>query len=1246
MTSLTIFSKDTFLQSKWQGIFSDASIQVTTSLPENKGIWVLDCAMLPGDSLQGILDNKPERCFALVDKNSLTDYGAILMDAEIPLLQSPLNDYGIQVIKNALKSSPSSKDDASKTQPITYSSLAEDFAFHSNNPNQLIKKLAGAVRDTMRADWVAFIRVTFDENEDYTVEVLGMEGDVEDENSQDIIRRDGYTLNIMDTRLPIVIPDIENFYMSDIEVNPRTIESGFKAGLGLPLLPEDGKPFGVMWVMYRQPRRFAYKEVRHMQVYASHVALAYTNHLQKKLVNQWQKAAQRIFTHYEAISSLDDTLQHITDGIHESLDCDVVTLYLYQPQQDEVTLPYHKGVHDKQALHSGNIVVRDSIIYDMLEEPAPLILENAPADKRFGQSDFLKRESIQSLVAIPLKRSNEKVGVMFLNYRTQRHFTDDEREAIHLLTNQIAVSILNARLDAEQLRSNQENIELLRQLNEQGEQLQTLVKVIDIERNLNNQDRDSILNMIASQTAEVASADRVTIRLVQDEHVAALAVYPKSGDTWDEENSANWGIREGGHSHLIVKTNLPVVIDDVDNYDPAAYNNIEINPKWQGVWKARIGLPLTSGNETIGVMWLSFKKPRKVTHTQLSAFQSFANIAFLTKMYDIEQERLQHALKIMTLAHQSIHAETETDTILHHTMELARRIVSSRELSTLCQSHLAVVHNQSLIFKPEHNDEATYALLQEKLGAEVTIPLDYSKPCLVVRAVQDNETILINDVREDERFLPLLHKHHSGSQLSVPIRVADKVLAIVSVEHVQMNSFEWYDRATLEWLASFVGQVIRNRQQQQMRDALFESSRAITEGKDLQSVLQSIAEHAHRVIEVKRGAVDHDAYVGLRQDDMLIFQAGYPGTTLKNIEQAGLHEIDLNQEITGISGMALLQNDAILVHDTRDNTSAFEVQGADFPPLSLMSIPILNLSEDQPALGVISLGHRETDSFDEGDKEFIMLLAKFAAVAIRRAQEIDAQTIQRESLFELTHAAMDQVIASHDIYNYRMIYNFDFPRIRVHLETLIAQKEEILKTINDSQVYDDIEGALRDVQTNVDNLDDAYQSLIERDAQVPELGDVGSFPVREWLWTYHKENDVHLQIDSSLKEGYHSVIPRYWLREVIKIVITNARRALERSGYSKKGEKSTERLIKMVVLYNSDSNQVKVRISNPGKPVPVELRHLLTQRIIPRHLRKNNDGGRGIGLFMSGIIMRAYDGEIRYLDTESESTFVLSVPIK
>src|SRR5690606_20448225 len=155
--------------------------------------------------------------------------------------------------------------------------------------------------------------------------------------------------------------------------------------------------------------------------------------------------------------------------------------------------------------------------------------------------------------------------------------------------------------------------------------------------------------------------------------------------------------------------------------------------------------------------------------------------------------------------------------------------------------------------------------------------------------------------------------------------------------------------------------------------------------------------------------------------------------------------------------------------------------------------PIPNLTEDAPALGVISLGHRETHSFDDDDKQFMILFAKFAAVAIRRAREIDDQRIQRESLFELTHAAMDQVIAYHDLNNFRMIHKFEFSELKTHVATLLEQEDKILKSITDSQVFDNIEAAMDGVQDNISNLDKAYTSLIERDSKVPELGETGDF---------------------------------------------------------------------------------------------------------------------------------------------------------
>jgi|GEM_PF-3732704 len=1237
MTSLSIISKNTFLQSRWQQHFPGIDIQMCSSIPETQDVWILDCTALSSQDCHEVIAHKPESCFALLDKESLLTCGEMILDARIPILQSPLTSSDIQTVNHALQNQTQYVDDTEDTRK-TYTHLAIEFAKHTENPKEMIQAIAKAVHDTMRADWVSFISISFDENEDYTVEVLGMFGTVQATNAREVIRPDGFTIHIMDTGFPVVIPDTENYTLDNMTVNPRLIKAGFKSCMGLPLLLGDGEPFGVMWVMYHQQRKFIYEDVRHMQVYASHAALAYNYPVQKKLVEQWRTAAQHIFTRHEASQGLSATLQQITDGIHESLDCDVVTLYLYQSSDEQLMPPYHTGAKFPDAIINGDSVKPESIVYRMLEETAPLILENAPADERFSQTNFLQREEIQSLVVMPLHRAGEKVGVVFLNYRSQRHFTVDEREAIAILTDQIAVPLLNARLDDEQQRSSRKNAELIEQFHERDNQLQTLVQVIDVEKNLNNQDRVSILKTIAQRTAIVAGADRVTIRLVQDDHVAALAIYPDEEAT-NEDRGDGWSIRDGGHSQYIVRTKNPVIISDVDNYDPATYDGIKINPRWYGVWKARIGLPMTSGEKTIGVMWLSFKEARTVTESQLSAFQTFANIAFITKMYDIEQERLQHALKVMSKAHQSINAAKDIDDILHQTTVLARQIVSSREESDACQSHLAVVTNQMLVFKAEHNQEETHALLREKLSPDASIALDCTDPCLVLHVIHKKETIRVDDVENDSRFLPLIQDEHTGTQMSVPIFVGEKIFAVVSVEHRQANSFEWYDEATLEWLASFVGQVIRNRKQQQMRDALFEASQAITHSKGLPKVLKSIAEHAHRVLEIKRGAKDHDAYVGLRRNNHLIFEAGYPSDTLKSIALAGFHEVNLEAEPPGISGLALRKNRAVLTSDTRDNPDAFQVNNASRAPLSLMSVPIPDLTVEQSALGVISLGHSDTNSFDKDDEAIITLLAKFAAVAIRRAQEIEEQEARTESLFELTHAAMHQVIAAHDLNNFRMIYNLNFPELRDSLLELVNREEDILRTINDSSVFDAIESALQSTQETIQNLDDAYHSLIDRDARLPELGDKGDFLLRDWLWTYHKEKHVHLHIDDSLTDYHHCRIPKYWLREVIKIVLDNAARSIKQNGI---GE--SDRLIRMMVAYNPDTKMVDLLVTNPGKFVPDNLRSLLTYRVIPKDDRTENSG-RGIGLFMSGIIMRAYKGDIRYAPTETEPAFLLNIPV-
>ena len=67
---------------------------------------------------------------------------------------------------------------------------------------------------------------------------------------------------------------------------------------------------------------------------------------------------------------------------------------------------------------------------------------------------FLVKEEIQAGAFVPLRRGNELVGIMFINYRRARQFSDYDKTIIGTLASTVAIAIQNRR----SLRSRDQNI--------------------------------------------------------------------------------------------------------------------------------------------------------------------------------------------------------------------------------------------------------------------------------------------------------------------------------------------------------------------------------------------------------------------------------------------------------------------------------------------------------------------------------------------------------------------------------------------------------------------------------------------------------------------------------------------------------------------------------------------------------------------------------------------------------------------
>ena len=113
-----------------------------------------------------------------------------------------------------------------------------------------------------------------------------------------------------------------------------------------------------------------------------------------------------------------------------------------------------------------------------------------PARKRFPV-----REGILSSAGLVLKADRQKLGVMFVSFRTRHSFDQDECTHIELFAQQAALAIRNAK-----------------QVTNLNKQIQTLAKLQEVGRTLlTTLDLRELLEKVAKSAHEVLGADIVTL---------------------------------------------------------------------------------------------------------------------------------------------------------------------------------------------------------------------------------------------------------------------------------------------------------------------------------------------------------------------------------------------------------------------------------------------------------------------------------------------------------------------------------------------------------------------------------------------------------------------------------------------------------------------------------------------------------------------------------------------------------------
>lgn len=152
------------------------------------------------------------------------------------------------------------------------------------------------------------------------------------------------------------------------------------------------------------------------------------------------------------LGNLRKTLEFIAKGTCEILGSDSVILYTYDSNAKKIRFPpTFVGIDNPEEVLKIGKVSKESRPNKILSMEDIYIVEDMDTDNLM-RGPFSVRENIKSCLGIPLKATEydenrkpiiHKVGVMFINYKTQHFFDDKELSDIGLFSREAAIAIRN-----------------------------------------------------------------------------------------------------------------------------------------------------------------------------------------------------------------------------------------------------------------------------------------------------------------------------------------------------------------------------------------------------------------------------------------------------------------------------------------------------------------------------------------------------------------------------------------------------------------------------------------------------------------------------------------------------------------------------------------------------------------------------------------------------------------------------------
>ena len=399
----------------------------------------------------------------------------------------------------------------------------------------------------------------------------------------------------------------------------------------------ESKYAGVLYIHYWQPHKFSRDEIKWLEMFAGQLSTAIQNVQFYEKLRGRTRVLTGLSTIGESLVSdlqLDRLLKRIARGARDVLGADIVTIYQYHQDRDSFVTPPTIAGQVEQPAFMGNTVDRGDAQWEIVHRKQSVYAFDARADdvlcntgrtrpERKGEP-FVVREGIVSAAGIPLTVRQEIVGVIFINYRTRRDFTDSERRVIDNFASYAAIAIRNAR------QATQQKIDQLRAI-------QDIDREIDVTLDLKD-----LLQLIVDESMAYLRVDGYGILQLYEEKSRRLVAWAHR-NLPEDAPAVDVSIDAPGIAAHAARDLKPVLVKD------ARWTEEPVK-RIPGIL-SEVAVPLIQADRLIGVLNLKSRSPHAFDEESvdfLTLLAGQAVVAIQNARYVQQLEQLRSGLQTIT----------------------------------------------------------------------------------------------------------------------------------------------------------------------------------------------------------------------------------------------------------------------------------------------------------------------------------------------------------------------------------------------------------------------------------------------------------------------------------------------------------------------------------------------------------------------------------------------------------------------